>query len=155
LLDERNAAWLIDLVSHHGVIETAAELELVLHALEMSASVPDALSAFALDQLRIALELKKGAYTRLRHAKRSGIGAGDIEFIHRILRRTLAAGKMVLGIGQVTVLRRIDAVVRGQANHPGWQALIDSIAERTQEGHIPATPWLQMPIEDAPLDAAA
>jgi hypothetical protein len=154
-LDERNAEWLIALVSQHGVVETAAELELVLHAMEMSRSVPDILSAFALDQLRIALERKVGAYGESRKAKRRGIGIDDIEFVHRILRGAMVAGKVVLRRREVAVLDRIDAAVQGQMNHPAWRALIGSISERTPDGHASATPWLQAQIDDAALDEAA
>jgi hypothetical protein len=154
-LDELNAEWLIALVSRDGVVETAAELELVLHAMEMSAFVPEVLSAFALDQLRIALERKMGAYAEQRNAKRLGIGAGDIEFIHRILRGALVAGKMILGRREIAVLDCIDTAVRGRVNHPAWSALIGSISERTPEGHATATPWLQMLVEDSALSEAA
>jgi hypothetical protein len=154
-LDEHNAEWLIALVSRDGVVETEAELELVLHAMEMSAFVPETLSAFALAQLHIALERKTGAFAEARRAKRSGIGAGDIEFIHRILRGAVTGGKLLLGRQQIAVLDRIDTVVRSHVNHPAWRALIGSISQRTPASNATAASWLQMLAEDTALDEAA
>ena len=154
-LDELNAEWLIEMVSTHGVIASGAELELVLHAMEMATAVPDILSAFALDQLHIALRRRTGAYAVRRGIKRAGIAAEDIEFIYRILRGSLFDGKMLLSAREVGVLDRIDALVRQQANHPAWDALIRSIAARTPEGHASAAPWLQMLVDEVELDHVA
>lgn len=154
-LDELNAEWLIAMVSVDGVIATSAELELVLHAMEMACAVPDILSAFALDQLRLALVKNRGAYAAERGIKRSGVAAEDIEFIYRILRGSLFAGKMVLSKAEVSMLDRIDAVVTGKVNDPSWKVLMRSLSVRTPEGHATATPWLQMQAEDAALDEAA
>ena len=130
-LDELNAEWLIAMVSVDGVIATAAELELVLHAMEMACAVPDILSAFALDQLRLALVKNKGAYAAGRGIKRSGIAAEDIEFIYRILRGSLFAGKMFVSAREVSVFDRIDARVHNETNHPAWYDLVQSISTRT------------------------
>jgi hypothetical protein len=140
------------MLSMDGIIGSAAELELVLHVMEMASAVPDILSAFALDQLRIALQNHGSAYGLWRGIKRSGIADRDIEFIYRVLRGSLFAGKMLLSAREVAVLDRIDAVVRGAANHPAWYDLIRSIARRTPEGHASPTPWLQMLVDDVELD---
>lgn len=154
-LDELNAEWLIAMVTRNGMVTTPAELELVLHAMEMACAVPDVLSSFALDQLRIALSSGQGAYAETRVVKRSGIAAPDIEFIYRILRGSLFAGKMILSAREVAVLDRIDTLVRREANHPAWSDLMRSIATRTPEGHASAARWLQMQLEDVALDEVA
>lgn len=154
-LDELNAEWLIALLAQDGVVQSAAELEVVLHAMEMACAVPDILSSFALDQLRLALQGRKGAYSDSRAVKRSGIASQDIEFIYRILRGSLFSGKMVLSAMEVAVLDRIDALARGKVNDPSWGDLMRSISVRTPEGHATATPWLQMLADDIVLDEAA
>jgi hypothetical protein len=137
-LDELNARWLIDFLSTGGATANAAELEVVLHAMEMAGAVPDILSAFALDQLRLAIRYGKGGYAEKRGIKRSGIAAEDIEYIYRILRGSLFSGKMLLSRQEVAVIDRIDALVSGRANHPAWNDLVRSVAERTPEGHASA-----------------
>jgi len=154
-LDELNAEWLIALLAQDGMVRSAAELELVLHAMEMASAVPDILSCFALGQLQLALQSGQGAYAQSRVVKRSGIASQDIEFVYRILRGSLFAGKMVLNAAEVSALDRIDALVRGKVNDPSWKVLMRSLSVRTPEGHATATPWLQMLAEDIALDEAA
>lgn len=152
---DANVGWLIDLVSRNGRIGTAAELELMLHVMEMAAAVPDALPAFALDQLRIALQTGTGAYAAMRHGKRAGIAAEDIEFVYRILRGSLSAGRLVLSKREAAVVDRIGALVHSRANHPAWTALINSVALRKPGGQVTADPWLHVQPNDTALDLAA
>jgi hypothetical protein len=154
-LDELNAEWLMALLAPDGVACNGAELEVVLHAIEMASAVPDILSCFALGQLQLALQGGRGAYAESRTSKRSGIASQDMAFVYRILRGSLFAGKMVLSKLEVSALDRIDALVRGKVNDPRWNALMRSLSMRTSEGHTAATPWLQMPEEDVALDEAA
>ena len=150
-----DAGWLIDILSPSGKIETPAELELVLHVMEMADRVPDALPAFALDQLCVALETGTGAYASIRGNKRLGIAAEDIEFIFRILRGSLFGGRMLLSKREVAVFDRIGALVHDRVNHPAWKSLTQSIAVRSPDGHVSASPWLKMQVNDAALDLAA
>jgi hypothetical protein len=154
-LDELNAEWLAGLIAEDGIVATPAELEIVLHAMEMACAVPDLLSALALDQLRLALESGDGAYAAQRRTRRTGIAAEDIEFVYRILRGSLYDGKMLLSGREVAVLDRIDALVGDTFNHPAWHDLISSISVRTVEGQASARPWLRMQIDDIVLDDVA
>lgn len=154
-LDELNAEWLIALIAPDGIVRHAAELEVVLHAMEMACAVPGRLSSFALDQLRLALQGGTGAYAESRIVKRSGIARQDIDFIYRILRGSLFAGKMVLSAAEVSVLDRIDVLVRGKVNDPCWANLMRSLSVRTREGHVAGTPWLNMLAADVALCEAA
>jgi hypothetical protein len=154
-LDELNAEWLVATIAADGVVQTPAELEIVLHAMEMACAVPDLLSALALDQLRLALGTGAGAYASRRNAGRSGIAAQDIEFIYRILRGSLFDGKMLLSRREVAVLDRIDALVADTFNHPAWFDLMVSISVRTAEGEASPGPWLRMQVDDIELDDAA
>ncbi|WEZ83688.1 hypothetical protein P6U16_02410 [Rhizobium sp. 32-5/1] len=51
-LDERNAAWLIGMVSTGGTVNSPIELELLFHIIDVSPFVPDSLTIFALQQLQ-------------------------------------------------------------------------------------------------------
>jgi hypothetical protein len=147
-LDTSNAGFLIENLSKGGVIETQAELELLLHAMEMAVDVPDVLTVLALDQLRLAMQTGKGVYSDRRMAKRAGISQCDIDFIYRILRGSVHNGKMVLYPSEIAVIEAIDAIVRDEINHPAWYYLIKSIAVRDQDGHASAEPWLKMVSSD-------
>jgi hypothetical protein len=143
-LDDINAAWLIAMFSREGVIETGAELELILHVMEVSRAVPPCLSALALDQLQLALSSGEGAYAGQRQVRRAGIAREDIDYLYRILRGSTFEGKMVLSATEATVLDRIDKLVRGRTNHPAWYDLVQSIDKRDADGHATAQPWLRM-----------
>ncbi len=91
-LDEINVAWLMRMVATDGVVNSALELELVLHAMEISANVPDELRAFALDQLRLALTENIGGYKLSRAVDRKGITRQDIDYVMRVLRGVSDAG---------------------------------------------------------------
>jgi hypothetical protein len=149
-LDVANADFMIGALSQAGVVRSAAELELLLHCMEMAVDVPDVLTVLALDQLRLAILTGNGAYAQQRLAKRPGISQGDIDFIYRILR-----GSVVLYPSEITVIEAIDAIVRGDANHPAWASLVKSIALRDIDGRVSAEPWLNMVAYDLPdADAA-
>lgn len=154
-LDDLNADWLIATVAEQGMVETEAELELVLHSMEMAVAVPDQLSAFALDQLRIALDSGTGAYALQRQVRRAGIAAEDIDYIYRILRGCQYAGRIHVSAREIAVLDHIDGVVSRAFNHPAWHDLKRSISVRDADGHASARPWLTMMLDDISLDEAA
>ncbi|MGO7259236.1 hypothetical protein ACCT32_37545, partial [Rhizobium brockwellii] len=61
-LDEINVAWIMRMFSTDGVVNSALELELILHVMEISAVVPGELRALALDKLRLAITDNIGGY---------------------------------------------------------------------------------------------
>jgi len=143
-LDESNADWMIEIFALEGVIATGAELEALLHSMELARSVPDALAALALDQLRLALEFNRGAYASSRNVKRRGVAECDIDYLYRILRGSLVDGKMLLSECEVRVIDRIADLVVGKRNHPAWTSLRRSVAVRTSDGCASADRWLRM-----------
>jgi hypothetical protein len=143
-LDEINVAWLVRLLSTDGVVNSPLELRLILNVIETSANVPPALGAFALDQLRLAIEDGVGAYALTRPIARPGITRHDLDYVGRILRHKQDAGRLALSPVKIAVLERIDAVIRSASNHPGWQDLMDMVVTRTEDRPI-ASRWLRVP----------
>jgi hypothetical protein len=154
-LDPLNAAWMAAMFAPGGVIETAAELELVLHAMERSVFVPDALTVLALDQLCIAIEEGRGAYAVGRSAKRTGLCRSDIDYLYRIFRGVLRDGRLCLSVGEIAALTQIDRAVCDRINHPAWDDLLRSVSLRDEAGYVPSVPWLQMQPSDEVLKRAA
>jgi hypothetical protein len=154
-LDRANAEFIIDRLAANGIIDSEAELELLLHAMEMAVDVPDALTVLALEQLHIGLKSGKGIYADQRMAKRAGISQCDIDFVYRILRGSVHNGKMVLYPSEIEVIEAIDAIVRDEFNHPAWGYLMKSIAACDGEGRASSAPWLRMVATDLPDTEAA
>ena len=144
-LDETNAAWLRRMFATGGVVSSGLELELLLHVMEVAAHVPDSLTAFALDQLRLALCHNVGAYHEARSCGQTGVSIADLAFIHRILRSAFQRGHLVLSPLARDVLIDIDRIAQGQANHSGWHDLMATIRLRDTQSQAPQSRrWLQV-----------
>lgn len=126
-LDEINVAWLMRMVATDGVVNSAIELELVLHAMEISANVPDELRAFALDQLRLALVENIGGYKLSRAIDRKGITRQDIDYVMRVLRGVGDAGVIKAPPLTWSVLMQIAEATLPVGNHPRWADILSAL----------------------------
>jgi hypothetical protein len=142
-LDEINAAWLIRLISTDGMVNSALELQLVLHVIGTSANVPPALGAFALDQLRLAIEEGVGPYAAGRPIARAGITRHDLDYIDRVLPERRSNARMALSQQKVDILVRIDRATRSTDNHSGWRTLMDMVVLRDEERRSDSR-WLRV-----------
>ncbi|CDZ65979.1 Mll0880 protein [Neorhizobium galegae bv. orientalis] len=142
-IDDAKASWLMRTIAANGAVHSALELELLLHAMEVASEVPESLSAFALDQVRLALEPgARGAY----HAARPnspGIAAFDLTYIWRVLRGAMERGRLMLSPVEARVLRGIDELADAEAHHPAWREMIATVAtyERPKDV-LRSGPWL-------------
>lgn len=126
-LDEINVAWLMRMVATDGVVNSAIELELVLHAMEISANVPDELRAFALDQLRLALVENIGGYKLSRAIDRKGITRQDIDYVMRVLRGVGDAGVIKAPPLTWSVLMQVAEATLPVGNHPRWADILSAL----------------------------
>jgi hypothetical protein len=129
-LDEINAAWLRRMFATGGVVNSALELELLLHVMDVSAHVPDSLTCFALDQLKLALGGQACAYRQQRKSGDAGVTVEDLAYIHRILRGTVRRGHLTLSAPERDALYAIELASQAEANHSGWAELIAAIRLR-------------------------
>ncbi|WP_152564326.1 hypothetical protein [Neorhizobium vignae] len=142
-IDDAKAGWLMRTIAADGAVRSALELELLLHAMEVASDVPESLSAFALDQIRLALEPgARGAYRSIRPAS-AGITAFDLTYIWRILRGATERGRLMLSPVEALVLRGIDELADAEAHHPAWREIIAAVTtyERPKEV-LRSGPWL-------------
>jgi hypothetical protein len=153
--DAERADCLMAMIAPEGVISNADELDLLLHVMELGGSCADTLPALALDQLRLALETGDGAYAARRSCKRNGISVEDLDLVYRIVRDKLERGRLCMTVREAAAMSRIDVVVRGRMNHPGWRRLVDSLVSVADKGGAPRG-WLRVaPTEHHALDDAA
>lgn len=146
-LDEINVEWVKCVLSNDGVIEGELELAAVLHMMDIARHVPPSLRMLLLDQLRIALAEGRGAYAASREL-RTGIGAKDIAYVHRILRDRLGSGAPLLSPAKIAILETIDRATAAHGSHPDWRALIETVLPC--RSRIPARAemprrWLHVP----------
>jgi hypothetical protein len=129
-LDEINVAWIMRMFATDGVVNSALELELVLHIMEISAHVPDDLRAFALDQLRLAITDDVGGYKLSRAVDRKGVTRQDVDFVMRVLRNICEGGVLPVSPLTYNVLHRIEAATLPAANHPRWADILQALELR-------------------------
>lgn len=156
IIDKTKSDWLMRMISVDGAVKSALELEVLLHAMELASEVPEDLSAFALDQLRLSLEIEpRGAYHEGRPAS-EGITNHDLIYIWRILRGALERGRLMLSPLEAAVLRHIDELADPDALHSDWHAMIASIVtlERPKQA-LRSSHWLVMDEEHLIGEAAA
>ncbi|KRB53790.1 hypothetical protein ASE04_29435 [Rhizobium sp. Root708] len=123
-LDEINVAWLMRMVATDGVVNSSLELELVQHVIDIATYVPDELRAFALDQLRLAIDQKIGGYSLMRAVERRGISRQDIDYVMRVLRGVSDGGCINVQPMTWNVLMRIGEATLPASNHPRWDDIM-------------------------------
>jgi len=84
-MDEWNADWLIAMISTRGVVNSRIELDLLFHIIDISTHIPDSLSIFALEQIRVAMTGDAGAWAVLRGSRKNGLEKADIQLIARVM----------------------------------------------------------------------
>ena len=122
-ISNSNAEWLIDAISHDGVVDYRTELELLIKAMEKATSVPPHLSAFALDQVAIAVVEGKGAVARGRTLTPGVIGEHEVELLRRILYAGGGDGNVAITRDEAEVLFRINDNTAEADNHLSWTEL--------------------------------
>lgn len=144
-IDEPKATWLTQMIATEGAVRSPLELELLLHVMELTSEAPDQLSAFALDQIRLALgPVPCGAYSAARPAS-PGIDLHDLAYVWRVLRGALERGRPMLTPAEVEVMRAIDALAAPSAHHPVWHDLMASIITFDRpSGALRTHPWLSV-----------
>jgi hypothetical protein len=143
-IDALKAAWLIQTLGFDGAVDDPLHLELLLHAIERAGACPDILSAFALDQLRLAFcEQPTGAY-RVSRPRRDGIAASDIAYVWRILRNAVDGGRLMLSPLEASILQMTNSIVEGRDNHAGWAEIMEHVAGRRGGSGFRRRPWLRL-----------
>jgi hypothetical protein len=84
-MDERNADWLIGMISTRGVVNSRIELDLLFHIIGMSTRISDSLSIFALEQIRIAMTGDSDVWAGLRTGRQHGLQKADVLMIARVM----------------------------------------------------------------------
>jgi hypothetical protein len=151
-LDEINIAWIMRMFTTDGVVNSALELELILHVMEMSADVPGELRALALDQLRLAITDGIGGYKLSRAIDRKGITRQDVDFAMRIFRGIAEGGIIAVSPVEYHVLQRIEQATLPGANHPHWAGIMAAV-ELRDHAEPRRSRWLR--IVDEELISAA
>ncbi|MGR9246291.1 hypothetical protein [Rhizobium leguminosarum] len=152
-LDEINVAWIMRMFTTDGVVNSALELELILHVMEISADVPVELRALALDQLRLAITDNIGGYKLSRAVDRRGITRQDVDYAMRIFRSVAEGGTIPVSSVEYGVLRQIEQATLRGANHPQWAGIMAAV-ELRDYAEPRRSRWLRI-VDEEPVAEAA
>lgn len=122
-VSEENADWLVRHVSNDGKVDTKTELELLIKVIEAARSVPERLTAFALEQVAHAVIEGTGPLADGRYLQKGIIGRAETDLIRRIL--YAAGGENNVGISrsEAEVLFELNDATVETENDPAWNEL--------------------------------
>jgi hypothetical protein len=122
-ITDANAAWLISRIDKDGKLETKNELELLLAVFEKAKSVPETMSAYALDQVRQAIISGEGVTRSGKTLAAGKVDEADIEILRRILYAYGSGGNIGITSAEAEVLFDINDATATADNHPAWPVL--------------------------------
>lgn len=126
-IDDMRAAWAMLALSRNGIIEDLLEFEILIHAIELSIDAHEALNAFALDQIRIAILGEERAALQRTRPPLCAVTRHDLPLIWRILRPAVFQGRLLLSPIETDALKAIDALAPPEAHDRAWNSLIRNV----------------------------
>lgn len=122
-ISESNAEWLIARVSHSGYVDTVAELELLVSALERATFSPVQLVVYVLDQVKHGVIGGDGPVARGGRLQPGVIGEVETELVRRILYAFGGDGNIAITRQEAEILFDINDATAEATNHPAWSDL--------------------------------
>ena len=119
-----NTAWLCAQISTFGRIETSTELALLVHVLESARWTPPSLAAFALDQIRHAVETGKGPLRTGRPITIGEITSEEVELAGRIIRAFGGDTGIPVTRAEADALLAINRAIVAGRSTPAWSTLL-------------------------------
>jgi len=122
-ISETNADWLIARIARSGHVDTACELEFLVHALERAKLSPVKLVTFALDQVKWGVIGAQG-YLGAQHPCEPGVvDSAETELVRRILFAFGGDGNIAVTRQEAGVMFDINDSTLETKNDPGWSDL--------------------------------
>ena len=122
-ISEDNADWLIRAISRDGMVDTAAEMELLVSVIEKARSSPERLSAYALEQVALAVIDGEGPLAGSRNAVAGAMDKSEVDLLRRVLYAFGGDGNIAITRAEAEILFRINDSTREELNHPSWNEL--------------------------------
>lgn len=123
VLTDEAAAALIALLAPHGAVASVVELEALCKVLESARSAPEALSVFALQQIKQGVLTGEGPTTQGRVHYSRVVDAADVSLLRRILWAPASCGGAAVTRAEAEVLFDIHDITATSANDPAFDDL--------------------------------
>ena len=122
-ISDENADWLIRAISRDGAVDTAAEMELLVAVLEKAKSSPERLSAYALEQVALAVIDGDGPLAGSRPAGPGVVDKEEVDLLRRVLYAFGGDGNIAITRAEAEIMFRINDSTDEAKNHPSWNEL--------------------------------
>ncbi|MEZ5815721.1 MAG: hypothetical protein R3D44_01390 [Hyphomicrobiaceae bacterium] len=119
-----NGRWLIDHITTFGRVETSTEMALLVHVLERARWSPPSLAAFALDQIRHAVDSGAGPLRNGRPIPRGTIAPAEVDFAARVLRAFGGDTATAVTRIEAEALLAIHRAIEPGGASPAWSELL-------------------------------
>lgn len=122
-IDEANAAWLMQRISHDGVCETHTEMALLMNVLKHAQNVTPRLEQFALEQVKQSVLHSKGILARSGSLTPGAIGEIEVEIIRGVLYACGSSGGNWITKDEAELLFDLSDATADADNHSTWRDL--------------------------------
>ncbi len=122
-VSHQNAKWLVNRISHDGVVDTSCELELLVRVMARANECPPALAGFALAQVAFAVVQGQGPLARDMHLTKGVIGAAEVELLRTILYAAGGSNGLSISRQEAEILFDLNEYTDQARNDPSWQDL--------------------------------
>jgi hypothetical protein len=144
-MDTYNADWFVATFAPEGIIHNKLKLALLQNIIRKARYTPVSLRVLALNQLRLAIIARKGAYADFR-SDDAVITAQDMDYIASLIDLPLQTTGTSLQAAELAVLRHIDNAVKEDGNHPDWVELMETVKTLSarKSSRMQSNGWLQL-----------
>lgn len=119
-MSENNADWLVSQITKDGRVDTNRELELIVRIIERAKDVPTMFSAFALEQVAVAVIEGNGKLLNNEELRGGIIGEPEANLIRRVLYGVGSEGRLAVSRKEAEVLFDLNDMTFEAENHPVW-----------------------------------
>lgn len=119
-----NAAWLTGRIASNGRIARTTELELLVTVIEKARWLPCSLSAFAIEQVKLAVLMGDGPIRANRRLEVGSVTEPEVDLMRRILIGFGGQEPVAVSRAEVEMLLDIEEATQGGDNHPAWNDLL-------------------------------
>lgn len=118
-----NAQWLVNRISHDGVVDSASELELLVRVVAKANDCPAALVQFALAQVAYAVIEGSGPLAKSMNLTKGVIGEAEVELLRTILYAAGGSNGLSISKQEAEILFDLNERTDPAQSHPAWQDL--------------------------------
>lgn len=131
--DDAEARWLINAIDHDGVLESMAELELLVRVIEKAVNVPELLKHYALKQIEQEVMTGVGPTRSGGILCDAAITSAECAIVRRIVFASGGHGPAAVSRYDAEMLFRLKDATLNHDNAPGWPDLfVDGVANYLQ-----------------------